>query len=77
MADSDSDIQMAVLRLIAATDAMHKTYPNTAACQSRPGLVAGHAMTPHCAWTCNILGAHDTEREEYYASRKALDELLF
>lgn len=75
MSDTEK-IKLAAERLVAAMDAMHVVYPNTATCRSGPGVIAGQAMTPHCAWTCRVIGSHHAERTELMNARVALLELV-
>lgn len=56
---------------------MHVVHPSTAV-HAAPGsgVVAGAAITAHCAWQCNVLGAHTETRDRYARAERALREQL-
>lgn len=67
-------LKCATERYLAATDALHVVHPSTDV-HGRGGL-AGAAMTPHCAWQCNVVGAHVQEELEWAGAREDLDAIL-
>lgn len=52
----EGDLAVAAHEYIAATEALHVIHPSTAV-HAAPGSggIAGAAMTPHCAWQCNVV----------------------
>lgn len=71
-----STLSDAVRRYLEAENAVHLIYPNTAACNSRPGIVAGQAMTPHCALTCRSPQNHTAELTEHSSAFRELTAML-
>lgn len=61
----------------AAVREMHVMHPSTNV-HGKPGdgMIAGSAITPHCAWQCNVLGAHTETRDRYARAERALREQL-
>ena len=61
--------------LLEATKAIHETHPTTEVHGNRYGI-AGRAITPHCAWECNVVGAHVGKVVRYEAAVHDLERAL-
>lgn len=69
------DLDRAARNFLSAEKVVHRMYPNTATCRSKPGVVAGQAFTHHCAHSCSN-SEHADEGREYIAARDALTEAI-
>ncbi len=69
------DLDRAARNFLSAEKVVHRMYPNTNTCRSRPGLIAGQAFTHHCSHSCSN-PEHADERREYIAARDALSNAI-
>jgi hypothetical protein len=69
------DLVRGAKMIVRSDETIHKIYPNTNTCRSKPGLVAGQAMTPHCAVTCSNID-HQVDRVNHQSIIIVLNRLI-
>jgi|GEM_PF-4887051 len=73
--NKEKEIAKLARELLEATKAIHEIHSTTAVHENGYGF-AGRAITPHCAWKCNVVGAHVGEVVRYEVAVHELERAL-
>lgn len=65
-----TDLGDAVREYMEASEALHTVHGSSDV--HGHGGIAAAVMTPHCAWSCNVVGFHIAEKRRFVEARANL-----